>query len=86
MWPSVVASFAVWPGFRNVLAPTISPSRILLVSAAHAASAAACMRGQSVDCDQSCAPKRMGVVIAVCTAPGVKAWTGPWVGLLKGRC
>ena len=27
-WSSVVASFAVRPGLRNVLAPTISPSRI----------------------------------------------------------
>ena len=33
-WSSVVASFAVWPGLRNVLAPTISPSRTRDVSGA----------------------------------------------------
>ena len=37
MWSRVVASFAVRPGLRNVLAPTISPSRTREVSAAHAA-------------------------------------------------
>ena len=36
MWSSVVASFAVRPGLRNVLAPTMSPSRIRFVTAATA--------------------------------------------------
>ena len=36
MWSSVVASFAVSVGARNVLAPTISPIRTLCVACAQA--------------------------------------------------
>jgi hypothetical protein len=37
MWSSVAASFAVRPGLRNVLAPTIRPSVACFVTLAHAA-------------------------------------------------
>ena len=37
MWSTVVASFAVSPGSRNVFAPTISPTLIRFVTAAVAA-------------------------------------------------
>src|SRR5688500_1774266 len=37
-WSRVVASLAVSPGFRNVFAPTISPSRTRVVSGPRAAS------------------------------------------------
>ena len=39
MWSIVTADFTARPGFRNVLAPTNSPSRIRSVAWASAASA-----------------------------------------------